>query len=1012
MRDNAQFNGRSLESVLQVFKRQGGQSLRLVGHFDSFRSHASSCSTIAGEPMPSSVVVGSESVACTPALNLTDDAEVKLQQAWAQVQEIVEAIVSGGTTDPTPFALMASGNCGSGNGVPVPDVYQTPQPVDTAIVFSDWPITTPGVIAHAVECRHHPVTSRPVMGHVNVAPDRIADMPLRDLVIVLAHEVGHALGLNAASAYGFDTCTSGSSMGDQCTAESPSECPSPQPACCPASGGERCCCGGDGESRRSWYWSPDEGEHAARDSVLSRSQGPTSLGNKEPGVDLFLGAASTRLAREHFHCADLAGVELEDIDVPTDVTGTSSFVPSSHLESRIFGTELMAYSISPDTRITKLFAAQLADTGYYKVDYSAAPDGMGWGAGAGCTVARETCDSWAGSYSLCEEEAPAPGCPPLGLTRGYCSLTTHDDDIPDFFRHVDGSPTAGGIAARDYCPLPTSWDPLIACTAPASTPPTTDAGTGFAIFGERYGEAASRCFLSDLLHKGYSCTNNCNGTLPVVGTRCLETRCVGAGLATLEVRVGDEWVACPVDGGVVSTFTDFQGGVTCPPAAQYCGCPVGCGATGVCCGDGLCGHGCAELLREDGTCDSTPFPTPAPTTPFPTASPTPAPPTVSPTPAPTSPTPAPTVLSLSLTCGARHSCHLCASDDEGEDGGSVAGGCAWCDGGAGLGYCLPAAVANASCPADGGVLVSTYDGCASVPRVPDVCTTDRAEVGATRACSACGQCVGVAASETCAAAGASWISAASSAAGVAACPTLAETEAALSAGYLDTAVDATEGREQACASFNSCSGCTTEEGCAWCDVAAQGGGQCMSSTLSSGALCAAAGGSLVGADTCSVSASGDTCRSVHGRNCEACLDDVTGDCVFQVASDRCVTNVANVTVFLSSVGEVLPAGAADDCPVPEEDGSPGNDPRGSGDDDDLDGAAGPSAKEAVLNFLDGEIAGVRTLYLVLAAVIVCSLCCGFCCIYAKAKSNQRQARAGEPSTYRRSRDVSMDTRRQ
>jgi hypothetical protein len=187
----------------------------------------------------------------------------------------------------------------------------------------------------------------------------------------------------------------------------------------------------------------------------------------------------------------------------------------------------------------------------------------------------------------------------------------------------------------------------------------------------------------------------------------------------------------------------------------------------------------------------------------------------------------------------------------------------------------------------------------------------------------------------------------------------------------------------------------------------------MSSTLSSGALCAAAGGALVTSSSCAVTTSGDTCRSAHGRDCDSCLDDVTGDCAFQVASDRCVTVVPNVTEFLSAVGELLPSGSADDCPEPEEADTPGNDPRGSGDDDDgSGGSSGPSAKDTVLNFLDSEIVGVRALYLVLAGVIVLSLCCGFCCIYTKAKKNQRRAHGGAaPSTYRRSRDVSMDTRR-
>ncbi|KPI90271.1 putative major surface protease GP63 [Leptomonas seymouri] len=59
----------------------------------------------------------------------------------------------------------------------------------------------------------------------------------------------------------------------------------------------------------------------------------------------------------------------------------------------------------------------------------------------------------------------------------------------------------------------------------------------------------------------------------LVTTRCFRTRCVNDGTA-VEVRVGTEWIACPVDGSpgvvAVSPASGYAGWVGCEAAALYC----------------------------------------------------------------------------------------------------------------------------------------------------------------------------------------------------------------------------------------------------------------------------------------------------------------------------------------------------------------------------------------------------------------------------------------------------------
>jgi hypothetical protein len=117
----------------------------------------------------------------------------------------------------------------------------------------------------------------------------------------------------------------------------------------------------------------------------------------------FLATPSVRsVVRAHFGCTALPGAELEN-------EGSSDGTVGSHLEKRLFFTELMTGSKSDvfPEYLSEITLAVLADSGWYRVNYSwadAAP--LNFGRGLGCGFVDVNCQS-ASSYPYCSTEASA-----------------------------------------------------------------------------------------------------------------------------------------------------------------------------------------------------------------------------------------------------------------------------------------------------------------------------------------------------------------------------------------------------------------------------------------------------------------------------------------------------------------------------------------------------------------------------------------------------------------------------
>ena len=72
---------------------------------------------------------------------------------------------------------------------------------------------------------------------------------------------------------------------------------------------------------------------------------------------------------------------------------SSSFLPRSHFEKRIYMNEFMTGSISSNPIKSPLSLAVFEDTGWYKINYDGAQV-LDWGNGLGCSFAEEKCSRW------------------------------------------------------------------------------------------------------------------------------------------------------------------------------------------------------------------------------------------------------------------------------------------------------------------------------------------------------------------------------------------------------------------------------------------------------------------------------------------------------------------------------------------------------------------------------------------------------------------------------------------
>lgn len=168
-----------------------------------------------------------------------------------------------------------------------------------------------------------------------------------------------------------------------------------------------------------------------------------------------------QVVRNHFDCQDLPGAELESGE-PTSCIG-------DHWERRLFKTELLnplVDGVAFNPLFSSLTLAYFADSGWYQVDLSRASSAAGWGRAAGCDFVEKECvqdgqvpaqyESFFCNQVISDENGfsgDIQGCTHDLVSKAFCSMENYDGELPPVFRYFNGSNVGGDDPFMDYCPV-------------------------------------------------------------------------------------------------------------------------------------------------------------------------------------------------------------------------------------------------------------------------------------------------------------------------------------------------------------------------------------------------------------------------------------------------------------------------------------------------------------------------------------------------------------------------------
>eukprot|EP01006_Ploeotia_vitrea_P029783 TRINITY_DN62254_c0_g1_i1.p1 TRINITY_DN62254_c0_g1~~TRINITY_DN62254_c0_g1_i1.p1 ORF type:complete len:1105 (-),score=70.13 TRINITY_DN62254_c0_g1_i1:18-3158(-) len=255
------------------------------------------------------------------------------------------------------------------------------------------------------------------------------------------------------------------------------------------------------------------------------------------------------LAREHFNCPSLRGVELEN--------GGSSGTGSSHWEKRILVDDLMTGAAVEHAKLTSMTLGVMEDLGFYRPNYTLARDTL-WGKLQGCPFVEGLCgNTWPAEVegtSTAGSDGPRYICTALegfasrGCTMdhrdiGKCNLVRYNTPIePSQFRYFPADARLGGSdVLLDYCP--------VFLTAEGGDCEQETLNSRISLDrGEFYGtsrhptEPGQYNWLSRCHRAQISPAQSPFGNDILLNPACFPTVCTGG---ILRVRVGEIWFPCP-----------------------------------------------------------------------------------------------------------------------------------------------------------------------------------------------------------------------------------------------------------------------------------------------------------------------------------------------------------------------------------------------------------------------------------------------------------------------------------
>ena len=279
---------------------------------------------------------------------------------------------------------------------------------------------------------------RPTAGilHLCIGEDFFAPRNLQANIMLIRHELGHALGFNAVSLAHFRR-----SDGTPITERDPKTGEIPL--------SEIECTGPIGQRQRAEVALPSE-------EILKFR---TVRGGVR--VAEVVTPSVRKVVRNHFDCQELPGAELESGEfLPLSTNPGEVSCLGDHWERRLFKTDLMNPLIDDNIEFSPRFStitlAYFADSGWYQVDLSRASVAAGWGRAAGCDFVEETCiqaddgqvppqyDSFFCNQAPDESQTQGyasdiHGCTPDFTRKASCSLGSYDGELPPEYQYFNYS---------------------------------------------------------------------------------------------------------------------------------------------------------------------------------------------------------------------------------------------------------------------------------------------------------------------------------------------------------------------------------------------------------------------------------------------------------------------------------------------------------------------------------------------------------------------------------------------
>lgn len=289
-------------------------------------------------------------------------------------------------------------------------------------------------------------------------------------------------------------------------------------------------------------------------------------------------------AQTAFACSSMVGMELEN----QGATGTSG----SHWEKRLMINDFMVGTIIIDMLYSDITLALFEDSGWYTVNYDYTTPTT-WGHGKGCDFVNENCIT--GGVAQFPEWCTAAdnnnACSSTHTVKASCNFATYTNALTSYYQYFSSPNDGGQDSYTDYCPY----------AVPFSDGDCKNRGYAPTwYFPTSYGEMVCdtcMCFTGSTVKVGRINSG-------AVRALCYNVTCSDT-VAT--VTLGTTKIACPVEGGQLTSISGFTGYLNCPKFSELCGtrpCINGCWGAGRCvngvcqCDSGYSGVDCSI------TCDT------------------------------------------------------------------------------------------------------------------------------------------------------------------------------------------------------------------------------------------------------------------------------------------------------------------------------------------------------------------------------------------------------------------------